>query len=246
MEQNESTLNHIKTHGDAVIHFIKNLDIDMVDDLLDEKYTYQDAKKNIFIQKLSVAFDEFIVAGDTQLEVSNGFCSEYLCNNQCSGYRFASKSSGLYLDLIIDIENGQVKDIYECSSFLCLSSNTNANKRVRIDRRDFKISIEKPPKVSFLSNSKISILIHRIKSKFIKEDNILTKQDCLTIIRGIGYYQDFQCSFSRGSFSHGTQIDVYDDKVWIKVHCGGYRESETINFPITKKQLLFFIKFNAF
>jgi kynurenine formamidase len=40
MEQNETTLDHIKTHADAVIHFIKNLDINMVDDLLDEKYKY--------------------------------------------------------------------------------------------------------------------------------------------------------------------------------------------------------------
>ena len=73
MEQNENNLNHIKTHADSVIHFIKNLDIDMVDDLLDEKYTYQDVKKNIFLQQFSLAFDEFIAAGDTQLKVSNGF-----------------------------------------------------------------------------------------------------------------------------------------------------------------------------
>ena len=52
MEQNETTLDHIKTHADAVIHFIKNLDIGMVDDLLDEKYTYQDLKKNIFMVPL--------------------------------------------------------------------------------------------------------------------------------------------------------------------------------------------------
>ena len=54
MEQNESILDHIRTHADAVIHFIKNLDIDMVDDLLDEKYTYQDVKKNIFIQQVLI------------------------------------------------------------------------------------------------------------------------------------------------------------------------------------------------
>jgi hypothetical protein len=137
MKQNETTLDHIKTHADAVIHFIKNLDIDMVDDLLDEKYTYQDLKKNIFIQKFSVAFDEFIAADDRQLEISNGFCSLFTCNNQCSGYRFSSTKSGLYFDLIIDIEDGQVIDIYECSSFFCLSSDSNVNKRVRIDRTDF-------------------------------------------------------------------------------------------------------------
>ena len=235
----------LNTQADAVIHFIKQLNIDMIETLLDDCLTYQDFSKSTFIQKFGVAFDEFIHAGDRELTIINGFCSEFLCNNQCSGYRFSSKSSGLYFDLIIEIEDGQVTDIYECSSFLCLSSDTNANKRVRIDRREIKIKIEKPNKVSFLSNSKIAILIHRIKSKFINENKILTKQDCLTIIIGKGYHQDFQCSFSRGSFPHMTQIDVYDDKVWINVHCDGHRESEIINYPITKKELLAFIRSNA-
>ena len=121
----------------------------MIDDILDEKYTYQDVKKNIFIHWLNTAFNEFIEAGDSHLEVRNGFCSLFVCNNQCSGYRFSSQSSGLYFDLIIDIEEGKVTDIYECSSFLCLSSDTNATKRVRIDRREIKINIEKPPKGLF-------------------------------------------------------------------------------------------------
>lgn len=134
------------TQSDAVIYFIKNLDVVMIDALLDEKNTYQDFKKNQFIQKLGVAFDEFINAGDTQLMVSNGFCSQFTCNNQCSGYRFSSNESGLYFDLIIDIENGVVKDIYECSSFLCLAANWNAKKRVLIDRAEYKFSFDYPSK----------------------------------------------------------------------------------------------------
>jgi len=143
MKQNENTLDHIKTHADAVIHFIKNLDIDMVDDLLDEKYTYQDLKKNIFIQQLSVAFDEFIAAGDRQLEVSNGFCSLFICNNQCSGYRFSSARSGLYFDLIIDIKEGQVTDIYECKSFSSLAADLRVKKRVLIDRNKLVLNLDK-------------------------------------------------------------------------------------------------------
>jgi hypothetical protein len=134
------------TQSDAVIHFIQNLDVDMIDALLDEKNTYQDFKKNLFIQKLGVAFDEFINAGDTQLMVNNGFCSQFTCNNQCSGYRFSSNVSGLYFDLIIDIENGIVKDIYECSSFMCLSAGLIAKKRVLIDRTEYKFSFDYPSK----------------------------------------------------------------------------------------------------
>jgi hypothetical protein len=143
MKQNETTLNHIKNHADAVIHFIKNLDIDMVDDLLDEKYIYQDLKKNIFIQQFSVAFDEFIAAGDTQLQISKGFCNEVICNNQCSGYRFSSCRSGLYFDLIIDIKEGQVTDIYECKSFACSTADLRVKKRVLIDRNKLVLNLDK-------------------------------------------------------------------------------------------------------
>lgn len=138
----------LNTQSDAIIHYIKHLDIQMIETLLDNKLTYQDYPKSTFIHKFDVAFDEFIQAGDTELEISNGFCSEFVCNNQCSGYRFSSKSSGLYFDLIIDIEDGKVNDIYECSSFLCLSSDTNAIKRVRIDKIDLS-KIGKPPRGLF-------------------------------------------------------------------------------------------------
>ena len=139
----------LNTQSNAVIHCIKHLDIDMIEALLDGELTYQDFSKNTFIKKFGVALDEFTQAGDTELLISNGFCSEFICNNQCSGYRFSSKTSGLYFDLIIEIEDGKVIDIYECSSFLCLSSDTYTKQRVRIDRRDIKISIDKPPKDFF-------------------------------------------------------------------------------------------------
>jgi hypothetical protein len=87
--------------------------------------------------------------------------------------------------------------------------------------------------------------IHRLKSRFIPDDKILTKQDCITIILGRGYNQDRDFSFSKGSLMYRTQIDVSDEKVWIKAYCDGYGESDTIRFPITKKQLHSFIRANA-
>ena len=89
------------------------------------------------------------------------------------------------------------------------------------------------------------MLFQRIKSKFISKDKILTKQDCVTIIRGRGFNEDREFSFSKGSLSYRTQIDVYDDKVWIKAYCDGYGESDIIRFPITKNDLLNFIRSNA-
>jgi hypothetical protein len=137
MKHINTTRPKLNSQADAVIYYIKHLDIQMIETLLDDKLTYQDYPKSTFIQKFGVAINDFIQSGDSELDISNGFCSLFVCNNQCSGYRFSSKSSGLYFDLIIDIEDGQVKDIYECSSFFCLSSESNARKRVRIDRINF-------------------------------------------------------------------------------------------------------------
>jgi len=87
-------------------------------------------------------------------------------------------------------------------------------------------------------------IIYRIKSRFIPDDKILTKKDCVTIILGMGYDEDREFSFSKNSY-YRTQIDVYDNKVWIKAYFNGYGESDTIRFPITKKELLSFIRYNA-
>jgi hypothetical protein len=88
-------------------------------------------------------------------------------------------------------------------------------------------------------------IIYRIKSRLIPYDKILTKQDCVTIIRGKGYREEREFSFSKGSLSYRTQIEIYDEKVWIKAYSGVYGESDTIRFPITKKELLSFIRSNA-
>ena len=47
----------LKTQAQAVVHFIEQLDIEMVDTLLDDTLEYQDMEKNIFINKLGDAFN---------------------------------------------------------------------------------------------------------------------------------------------------------------------------------------------
>ena len=89
------------------------------------------------------------------------------------------------------------------------------------------------------------MLIYRLKNLFLSDEKILTKEDCETIIRAKGYSECIGFSFVKQSYSTRTQIQVYDDKVWIKAYCDGYGESETIHFPIIKKQLLAFIRSNA-
>ena len=120
----------IKTQADAIIYFFQRLDIDMVSDILVDNRTYQDFEKSLFVHKLGNAFDEFIKAGDTFLQCHTGFCNSKLCNYKCNGFSFTGNFSGNYLDMIIEIKDGIVQDMYECSEFKMQVKGIKKNERI--------------------------------------------------------------------------------------------------------------------
>lgn len=126
--------NMLKTQVDVILYFLQRMDIELVSDILDNNRTYQDFKKHIFIQKLRNAFNEFSASGDSFLHCHQGFCKEKLCGYRCSGYSFIGNHSNNYMDLIIKVENGQVLDMYECSSFKNLDHPLNKKRRVVIHK----------------------------------------------------------------------------------------------------------------
>lgn len=125
---------NLQTQAQAVIHFIQLIDIEMIDSLLDDKREYQDMRKDVFINKLGYALNEFIEAGDTYLKTTQGFCDSMICNYKCKGFSFVGNISGNFIDLIIEIENGFVIDIYECSHFKTNDCFALKNKRIEIDK----------------------------------------------------------------------------------------------------------------
>lgn len=124
----------LKNQADAILYFLQRLDIDMVDSILNNEYTYQQHQKSIFIEKLDVAFDEFLNAGDTYLNRYNGFCNSKTCNHKCKGFSFVGNKSGNYFDLIMDIKDGVVMDIYECINFKCETKSVKKNECIEIDK----------------------------------------------------------------------------------------------------------------
>jgi len=134
MEPIVKTHYEIKTQADAVIHFLQNLDIDMIDAVLEEGRTYQNLEKPIFIKKLGIALDEFLSSGDTFLNRHSGFCNAEICNYKCTGFRFIGNISKNYLDLVITIKDGVIQDMYECSIFKCHEGGEIVNENIEIDR----------------------------------------------------------------------------------------------------------------
>jgi hypothetical protein len=117
-----------------VLHFLQHLDIEMIDSVLESNRTYQDFEKNTFVQKLGHALDEFIQSGDTYLSRFPGQCNSEICNYKCKGFTLIGNNSGNYFDLIIDIKEGVVQDIHECSLFKCFNQIISKNNRIEIDK----------------------------------------------------------------------------------------------------------------
>lgn len=134
---NENGTVALKTQVDAVLYFLQRLDIDMVSRVLEDKRTYQNFAKPLFIKKLEDALDEFIEAGDTYLNRYNGSCNSKSCNYKCKGYSFVGNNSANYFDLIIDVKDGVVLDIYECFSFKCENQEIRKNEYIGIDKSDY-------------------------------------------------------------------------------------------------------------
>jgi hypothetical protein len=134
-------IRNLKTTKDAVIYYIKSLDISMVDSLLEENKTYQDFPKHIFVQKLDNVLSKFILSGDNYLFTYLGYCNSELCSNGCKGVRFMGPNSKMYIDLIFKVENEELIDVYECHQFQCLSPKINFKNKVYIDTKDLPITM---------------------------------------------------------------------------------------------------------
>ena len=108
-----------KTQFEAVVHFIQQMDIEMLKDILDDKLTYQHTEKYLFINMLDTAFNTIKKSGNTFLITHKGRCTNSGCPNNAKGYSFRGELTGAHIDLIIVESGGLVKNIYECGSLRC-------------------------------------------------------------------------------------------------------------------------------
>jgi len=94
------------------------MDIDLLRYYLKDKYTYQEATKEVFLEKIERIFEKHRVAGDTELWLYPGACAGTDCPN-CGkkGYRLVGNHSKNYLNLIFEMNGDEITDIYSCSQF---------------------------------------------------------------------------------------------------------------------------------
>jgi hypothetical protein len=103
---------------EAAVYYFSRMDIDMLDLVLNQE-TYEDARKEVFLEKINGAFEFFRENGDTELIPLPGQCAHKECINYCKGgFAFAGNNSDYHIDLIFEGEGGELQDIYICYCFL--------------------------------------------------------------------------------------------------------------------------------
>lgn len=143
--QNE-THHSPKNVREAVLYYLSKLDIEMLELVLDDKRTYQEATKEVFVDKLKKAVSVFIQNGDSELKVVKGECQSDKCNKGCLGYAFIGNCSNYHLDLIVEGASNEILDVYYCSDFNAYSEKLDINKKISIyinrdEQADFKPSV---------------------------------------------------------------------------------------------------------
>ena len=124
----------LATQLDAVLYFMQRLDIGMLKLILEDYFTYQDYDKKTFLKKLSNVFDEFLGKGNTYLNVFEGKCNSAACSNlNCKGFSFVGNKTNHYMDLIIQIKESKVSDIYECYDFINENDTILKKDKIIID-----------------------------------------------------------------------------------------------------------------
>lgn len=124
----------ISNQVQAIKHFIKEMDIEMVDAFLDDDKTYQDFQKYLFISKLQHVFEKFADLGDTHLLAIDGSCN--YCDKTKTGFTFIGNYSNNYMHIIFDNAGGKINDLYECSDFKNKNSKLNLNERIYLDNKE--------------------------------------------------------------------------------------------------------------
>lgn len=127
----------LKTHLDATLYFIQRFDVDMLKLILEDDFIYQDYDKKTFLKKLSFVFDEFQEKGNAFLNLFEGKCISNVCGNlNCKGFSFVGNKTYHFMDLIFQINENKVFDIYECHDFQNENGNVFKKDKITIDCQD--------------------------------------------------------------------------------------------------------------
>jgi hypothetical protein len=164
----------MKSKKELIIKSFQNMDINLLDVLLEDDKTYQDATKEVFIEKLNETFSILKKSGDTFLLPYVGYCNSDDCDNKgCKGYSFVGNHSKNHIDLIFDETDDNVNDIYHCNEFETNEAIAEKENLIYIDiKEDEKADFE--PSLDFLIKNQQCKFAYEELTQY--QDNIIAKE----------------------------------------------------------------------
>lgn len=165
-----------ETYVDSILSGFQKMDIDYLRKNLKDDHCYQEAPKEIFLNEVEDIFKAHRTSGDNELYVFKGACQGEKCAN-CgkSGIRFMGNKSHNYFDLIFQIEEDDIKDIFTCSEF----ETEEYSGKLGIQA---SIYINEDDRVSFVKTaeylSKLNNALSAFDELICKPTRIVTFEDC--------------------------------------------------------------------
>jgi hypothetical protein len=124
------------TKAELIIEAFAAMNSTALEILLEDTKTYQDASKEVFLEKVEELFLAHKNSGDDYLFSYPGKCGAE--NSRCdncgkTGYRFVGNHSNHYFDFIFEIGRETVSDIYDCSRFETTETIENLASQASLD-----------------------------------------------------------------------------------------------------------------
>jgi hypothetical protein len=186
-----------------LIEGFEAMNTSMLEVVLDENRTYQEARKDVFLEKIAAAFEDHKESGDTCLTAYFGICNSDLCENKgCTGYSFVGNNSLKHIDLVVKTEKDEIVDLFNCNGLV-----TEDESVKRKELQFINISIDEM--ANFKPSVETLIIFQEIDSACAElmayEDAIIDKSIYLTwLIKYKQLYQDL-----RGKFVLYKRTDLF-------------------------------------
>lgn len=124
------------TKSGLIIEAFASMNSTALEILLDDAKTYQDASKEVFLEKVEELFLAHKNSGDAYLFSYPGkCCAEFSRCDNCgkTGYRFVGNNTNNYIDFIFELGRETVSDIYDCSRFETAETIENLASQSSLD-----------------------------------------------------------------------------------------------------------------
>ncbi len=162
-----------------LIQAFKSLDFEALHNLLDNKRSYMEVPKDLFLSKLKQEIDRYIVLNFFE-KVIEGTCDH--CNKGCKAYKFTAENLPS-LNLFFEENEGRVTDIYICSA---LKVDTP-------DGNDWNIYLNffEEEKVNFEPSLKYHLDLQKVENA-TEDFNSLAASNLVTIQELIHWYNKYK------------------------------------------------------